>query len=237
MEKFEVIIVGPSEIEKQETKYEVGELSDDFEDMYPDLDENKRSRLMKEFLDYLDSETAVSEDQITENSPDSYTSDDFKNIWENDYGFLNEKSFKSLPKKENLTSEETLSKDSLYIKYGVYKDFHNYHKDSVDGTEDTEFQFKEGMVIERHGSVNGKYFHDEGVEFSQLHMNYSEDKAEKHRYAVIKDFDPSEVRITKSVIADQEFDEMSPDEYKETFQYKSSLSVQELIEKGYIKEI
>ena len=226
-----------SDADNQEIGCEVGELSDDFEELYPELDESKRSELMKDFLDYLDSETADSEDQTAKNDAHSCTDDDIDDIWKNDYGFLNEKSFKRLPGKENISDNEALSEDSLYIKYGVYKDFHNYHKDSVDGTEDPEFQFKEGMVIERHGSDNGRYFHDEGVGFSQLHVNYSEDKAEVHKYAVIKDFDPSVVQVTKSVIANQEFDEGSPDDYKETFQYRSSLSAKELVEKGYIKEI
>lgn len=222
------------EIERTEHTVETDSLEEDFKKTFQRSPED-RERIRKKlnaYLDELDTSTPENPEDSIQEIERTYTKEELDDIYKNDPGYVNEKATKELPGgKEKDPDRAVLKEDGPYMRYGYHDDLSNWKKDAVEGTE-KETLLKPGKLVERWGDESGSYLTEPGTEFDDLHLNVSQDKLKKTTYEVVKPFP-----VTESVIADQPFDESSENRKGGAAQYRSHVSISELVDKGYLKRV
>lgn len=153
--------------------------------------------------------------EYTDNDPDrydSYTDEDFRQLEEDDPGYING--------------------DVLDYEHDYYKEG-GWHR--VDwGADSADVPHKEtlqpGTRFSRMGSENGRYLGDTDTFFDDRQLPVVESKLDKHTYEVLKPLD-----VEQSTIAQQKWgpEMINPDAQ----QYKTSQSIKELIENGFLREV
>ena len=202
------------------------------------ISEAKVDEIYEDYLAYLEENTNF-EGQNEQADVMQYSDAEFHDINENDRGYISEKAMKELPPANNTEeiSKKVVIKDGSYMEFGFQRGLDNWGSDAVVGSE-IQVDLKMGTLLDRHGNEKGSYMTNNGTEFKDLHMNVSEDKVEAHTYEVVKPF-----KTKASVIAEQDFDPYKKEEYNEAIQYQAVdnkgniLSVKDLIEQGFIREV
>lgn len=187
-------------------------------------------------IGYLESNTAILPNEMRDGGKyDSYTKEDFEEIWENDPQYVNEKVYRPLPgtspesiERQKHNPEEVLGNDSRYLMEGLHGDLINWKVDSVPGTE-VGVKIPEGTLLKRYGSNEGQYFADVDTKFEAL--NLPSDRFKASNYLVVKP-----LPAIKSEIADQPFTMRKPGSPR-AVQYKTELSVARLVDEGYLKKL
>ena len=194
-----------------------------------------------DYLDALEGNTARSQEEMHEaGNYDDYSQEELEEIWENDPQYVNEKVYRPLPgtKPENIemqksNPEDVMDTDSLYMTDGLHGDHGkkgliNWKIDSVPGTE-VEVEIPPGTLLKRYGLDGGHYLTDIETKFENL--NLPSDRFKANNYMVMKP-----LGAVKSTIADQPFTMRQPGSPKAS-QYKTEMSVAELVEKGFLKKL
>ena len=194
-----------------------------------------------DYLNALEGNTARSQEEMHEaGNYDDYSQEELEYIWENDPQYVNEKVYRPLPgtNPENIeiqssNSEDVMDTDSLYMTDGLHGDHNkkgliNWKIDSVPGTE-VEVEIPPGTLLKRYGLDWGHYLTDIETKFENL--NLPSDRFKATNYIVMKP-----LGAVKSTIADQPFSMRQPDSPKAS-QYKTEMSVAELIAKGFLKKL
>ena len=202
------------------------------------ISEAKVDEIYEDYLAYLEENTNF-EGQNEQADVMQYSDAEIHDINENDRGYISEKAMKELPPANNTEeiSKKVVIKDGSYMEFGFQRGLDNWGSDAVVGSE-IQVDLKMGTLLDRHGNEKGSYMTNNGTEFKDLHMNVSEDKVEAHTYEVVKPF-----KTKASVIAEQDFDPYKKEEYNEAIQYQAVynkgniLSVKDLIEQGFIREV
>lgn len=189
----------------------------------------------EEYLAFLEESTASKESDSIESDVDSLTDDEIKDIWDNDPGYISELAMRSLSSdvSEHQPEKQAVESDGPYMTMGYHSDLVNYTDDAEGGIREKK-RVTLGQILERYGSEDGSYLAEEGVLFEDLQLPVSEDKLEKHRYEVIQEFEAE-----KSLIASQPFDERDEQEKEKAHavQYKTSISIGDLVELGFLKRL
>lgn len=194
-----------------------------------------------DYIGDLEKNTANSHDEMREGGNyDDYSQEELKEIWENDPQYVNEKVYRPLPgtsqesiERQKLDPEDVMDKNSLYIKDGLHGDYDkkgliNWKHDSIPGTE-VDLKIPEGTLLKRYGPDGGHYLTDIDTKFEDL--NLPSDRFKVDNYMVIKP-----LPTVKSTIADQPFTMRYKDSPRAS-QYKTEMSVAQLVEKGYLKKM
>ena len=202
------------------------------------ISEDIVDEVYKDYLGYLEENTNF--DGANEQADVmQYSEAEIHDIYENDRGYISEKAMKDLPS-VNVTEEvskKVVVENGSYMEFGFHRGLDNWGPDAVEGSE-IQVNLEKGTLLDRHGNERGSYMTDNGTEFKDLHMNVSEDKVEVHTYEVVKPF-----KTKASVIAEQDFDPYKKEEYNKAIQYRAVdnegniLSVKDLIEQGFIREV
>lgn len=180
-------------------------------------------------IEYLDKNTADnSEGSFSVNIAD-YTDDELRELYDDFAGYTSgdviyENSGKNIDAAIVLReySEE-------YRQTGLHRV--SWSKDSLEGSE-KEVILPVGTRIVQfaHKGTSGRYFANEGTDYSDLQLTDSQDKRVLSTYEVTK-----ELSIMESIIAKQYFSNSESSET--TCQFKSELTADELIEQGVLIKI
>jgi|GEM_PF-5121031 len=176
-----------------------------------------------------------------------YSEEELQQLWDDDPGYVNDrvKYMYGFPKKhdDGSVSIDAEKYSNLFDKTGrLKKEFEEYsdfykktglHSASYadDGEGHKKDKLQPGTEIARWnvpGKPGGTYFAAPDARYVDLHLPDSEDKRVREEYIVLK-----ELGVTKSKIGAQPYDENH--EYRDVLQYKTKLSVEDLIEDGFIK--
>ena len=202
------------------------------------ISEDIVDEVYKDYLGYLEENTNF-DGENEQADVMQYSEAEIHDIYENDRGYISEKAMKDLPS-VNVTEEgskKVVVENGSYMEFGFQRGLDNWGPDAVEGSE-IQVNLERGTLLDRHGNEKGSYMTDNGTEFKDLHMNVSEDKVDVHTYEVVKPF-----KTKASVIAEQDFDPYKKEEYNKAIQYRAVdnegniLSVKDLIEQGFIREV
>ena len=202
------------------------------------ISEDIVDEVYKDYLGYLEENTNF-DGENEQADVMQYSEAEIHDIYENDRGYISEKAMKNLPS-VNVTEEgskKVVVENGSYMEFGFQRGLDNWGPDAVEGSE-IQVNLERGTLLDRHGNEKGSYMTDNGTEFKDLHMNVSEDKVDVHTYEVVKPF-----KTKASVIAEQDFDPYKKEEYNKAIQYRAVdnegniLSVKDLIEQGFIREV
>ena len=194
-----------------------------------------------DYINDLEGNTARSQEEMhNAGNYSDYSQEELEEIWENDPQYVNEKVYRPLPgtsskniEMQKSKSEDTLETDSLYMTDGLHGDYDkkgliNWKLDAVPGTE-VDVKIPEGTLLKRYGLDGGHYLTDIGTNFEDL--NLPSDRFVASNYMVMKP-----LGAVKSTIADQPFT-MRQSGSPKASQYKTEMSVAELVEKGFLKKL
>ena len=164
---------------------------------------------------------------------ENYSEEELQDIWDNDIGYISENAMKELPSEDgSYDKEHGLSPDSLYVKEGFHDrgESTDWGPAAVEGTS-KDILLEPDQVLARYGDEKGSNFADPTARFEDLHLDVSEDKMEKSYYIV-----KQPLPAVQSEIAGQPFDPKNM-EYEKALKYKTTMNVEELIDKGYMEKI
>ncbi len=180
-------------------------------------------------IDYLDKNTADSSENSSAVSIADYTDDELKELYDDFAGYTNgdvryENSGKNI---EDATLPREYSEE--YKQTGLHRV--SWSKDSLDGSEQ-EIILPIGTRIIQFANegTSGRYFANEGADYSDLQLADSQDKRVLSTYEVVK-----ELPITQSIIAKQYFS--TSESSGTTRQFKSEMTADELVEHGALIKI
>ena len=180
-------------------------------------------------IDYLDKNTADDREGSSAANIDDYTDDELKELYDDFAGYTNgdvryENSGKNI---EDATLPREYSEE--YKQTGLHRV--SWSKDSLDGSEQ-EIILPVGTRIVQfaHEGTTGRYFANEGTEYSDLQLADSQDKRVQSTYEVVK-----ELPITQSIIAKQYFS--FSESSGTTRQFKSEMTADELVKQGALIKI
>ncbi|MDO4332036.1 MAG: glycohydrolase toxin TNT-related protein, partial [Eubacteriales bacterium] len=128
-------------------------------------------------------------------------------------------------------NEKVLKEDDYYYATGMHRP--DWGDDSMG--EKKETTIPKGTVLDQysHPDSSGKYFAPEGTAYEKLELNDVPEKRELHRYEVMKD-----IPMTESKVGQQNWNKgQEYDPENAATQYQSDMNADELVEKGYLKEI
>ena len=193
----------------------------------------------EEYIGFLEDSTPLELTESTASEVEDLSDDEIQDIWDNDPGYISELAIKPLGPStgEETLDEHKLKNDGPYMTLGYHSlgtnDLVNYTDDAEEGSEEPA-TVSVGQIFVRYGSEAGSYLADDGVDFEDLQLPVSEDKLEKHRYEVVREFE-----VEKSCIASQPFDERgeTKDGNSNTMQYKTSISIGDLVEMGFLRRL
>ncbi len=180
-------------------------------------------------IGYLDENTADDKEGFSTANIDDYTDDELKELYDDFAGYTNgdvryENSGKNI---EDATLPREYSEE--YKQTGLHRV--SWSKDSLDGSEQ-EIILPVGTRIVQfaHEGTTGRYFANEGTEYSDLQLADSQDKRVQSTYEVVK-----ELPITQSIIAKQYFS--SSESSGTTRQFKSEMTADELVKQGALIKV
>lgn len=180
-------------------------------------------------IDYLDKNTADSSENSSAVSIADYTDDELKELYDDFAGYTNgdvryENNGKNI---EDATLPREYSDE--YKQTGIHRV--SWSKDSLDGSEQEIILPVGAKLIQyAHEGTSGRYFANEGTDYSDLQLADSQDKRVLSTYEVVK-----ELPITESIIAKQYFS--NSEGSGTTRQFKSELTADELVEQGTLIKI
>lgn len=180
-------------------------------------------------IDYLNQNTADSSESSSTVSIADYTDEELKELYDDFAGYTNgdvryENNGKNI---EDATLPREYSDE--YKQTGIHRV--SWSKDSLDGSEQ-EIILPVGTRIVQfaHEGTSGRYFANEGTDYSDLQLADSQDKRILSTYEVVK-----ELPITQSVIAKQYFS--NSENLGTTLQFKSEMTADELVEQGALIKV
>lgn len=180
-------------------------------------------------IDYLDKNTADSSENSSAVSIADYTDDELKELYDDFAGYTNgdvryENSGKNI---EDATLPREYSEE--YKQTGLHRV--SWSKDSLDGSEQEIILPVGTRIIQfAHKGTSGRYFANEGTDYSDLQLADSQDKRILSTYEVVKD-----LPITQSALAKQYFS--NSQNLDTTLQFKSEMTADELVERGALIKI
>ena len=180
-------------------------------------------------IGYLDENTADDKEGFSTANIDDYTDDELKELYDDFAGYTNgDVRYENIGKNiEDATLPREYSAE--YKQTGLHRV--SWSKDSLDGSEQ-EIILPVGTRIVQfaHEGTTGRYFANEGTEYSDLQLADSQDKRVQSTYEVVK-----ELPITQSIIAKQYFS--SSESSGTTRQFKSEMTADELVKQGALIKV
>ena len=180
-------------------------------------------------IEYLDENTADNSDGSSPVNIADYTDDELRELYDDFAGYTNgdvryENSGEDI---DDATTPREYSEE--YKHTGLHRV--SWSKDALDGSE-KEIILPVGTRIVQyaHEGTSGRYFANEGTDYSDLQLADSRDKRVLSTYEVAK-----ELPITESIVAKQYF--FNSESSEPTRQFKSELTADELVEKGALIKI
>lgn len=243
------------EFESENIRYHIEDIIEFAKSFAPQNSEGKAyaEKLVEDYIGDLDENTAANPEMSISTQESEYTDEELEEIWKNDPGYVNENviytygKVKETEEGNKVTQPEygeLFENGKLKEEYHEYSEFYqktgmhrvSWNPDAEKDSPSKTVSLESGTVLDRWHMPDledkGTYLTQAGADYSDLHLNVSQDKRELTQYEVIKPF-----KVLESMIGNQPFDTKKSEEYTQTKQFRTNMSIADLVDSGFLRPV